>query len=214
MKRILSLAVGFLLTGVYAAAAPNPAEATEVDYYSVGEYGLVKYPDVGALCPEQGVRDVYASCRAQRELFQKARAHAVDSRKLLLIGYGADWCIWCKVSDRYLDGAVSKQEGGSAESNARLARNLAEYVAETFVVLHVDSDKKSETAPLMQEIGAGRWVGPAVPVFVVLDPRSGAVEEARLVEAEKPASAGYVGYDRVLVLKELLRAASAVRQGS
>lgn len=214
MKRTLSLTVAFLLTGVIAAAAPKPVSATGADDFTVGEYGLVKYPNVAALCPDQGIRDVYASCRAQGELFQKARAHAVDSRKLLLIGYGADWCVWCKVSDRYLEGAVSKQEDGSPESKARLARNLAEYVAETFVVLHVDSDKKAETAPLMKEIGAGRWIGPEVPVFVVLDPRSGAVEEARLVKAEKPASAGYVGYDRVLVLRELLRAASAVKQGS
>ena len=214
MKRILSLPAAFLLAGVVAAVASSPAATVEADYYTVSEYGLVKYPNVGALCPEQGVRDVYASCRKQGELFKRARAHAVESRKLLLIGYGADWCVWCKVSDRYLDGAVSKQEEGSAESNLRLAGNLASFVAETFVVLHIDSDKKAETKPLMKAIGAGEWIGPAVPVFVVLDPRSGSVEEARLVEAEKPQSAGYVGYDRVLVLKELLRAASTVRQGS
>lgn len=214
MKRILPFTAAFLFILAAVVAAPNPAPASEVDYYTVGEHGLVKYPNVAALCQAQGPRDIYASCQAQRELFQKARAHAADSRKLLLIGYGADWCVWCKVSDRYLDGAVSKQEEGSAEGNLRLAGQLAEYVAETFVLLHIDSDKKAETTPLMQEIGAGRWVRPAVPVFVVLDPGSGAVEEARLVEAEKPASTGYVGYDRVLVLKELLRAASAVRQGS
>lgn len=214
MKRILSLPAAFLLAAAVAAVVSNPTAASEADYYTVGEHGLVKYPNVGALCPEQGIRDVYASCREQREIFRRARAHAVESRKLLLVGYGANWCVWCKVSDRYLDGAVSKQEEGSAESNLRLAGNLAAFVAETFVVLHIDSDKKAETTPIMEEIGAGQWVRPAVPVFVVLDPRSGAVEEARLVEAEKPASAGYVGYDRVLVLKELLRAASMVRQGS
>ena len=214
MKRFMSIPVAFLLAGLAAAVASNPATAVEADYYSVGEHGLVKYPNVGALCPEQRVRDVYASCRKQGELFERARAHAVESKKLLLIGYGADWCVWCKVSDRYLDGAVSKHEEGSAESSSRLAGNLASFVAETFVVLHVDSDKKAETAPLMQGIGAGAWIGPAVPVFVVLDPLSGAVEEARLVEAEKPQSAGYIGYDRVVMLKELLRAASMVRQGS
>ena len=214
MKRNLSLSVAFLFVCLGLAAIPNPGAASGTDYFTVGEHGLVKYPNVGTLCPAQSHRDIYASCRAQDELFRKARAHAVESRKLLLIGYGADWCIWCKVSDRYLDGAISKHEKGSVESNARLARNLAEYVAETFVVLHVDSDKKTATTALMQETGAGRWGGPAVPAFVVLDPGSGAVEEARLVEAEKPESAGYVGYDRVLVLKELLRAASAVRQSS
>ncbi|MDJ0942210.1 MAG: hypothetical protein QNJ30_02005 [Kiloniellales bacterium] len=214
MKRILPLPVTVLFAFWVAGALSAPTVAAEPDYFTVGDHGLVKYPNVGALCPAQGPRDVYASCRKQRELFQKARDHAIGSEKLLLIGYGADWCVWCKVSDRYLEGAVSKQEQGSPESNLRLARNLAEFVAETFVVLHVDSDKKAETTPLMKEIGAGRWVRPAVPVFVVLDPRSGALEEARLVEAEVPAGAGYVGYDRVEMLKELLRAASMVRRSS
>ncbi len=214
MKRILPLPIAVLLACCAAATMSGRPAAAETGYFVVGEHGLVKYPNVGALCPEQGVRDIYASCLRQRDLFRKARAHAVDSQKLLLIGYGADWCIWCKVSDRYLEGAVSKQEEGSADSNLRRARNLAEFVAETFVVVHVDSDKKAETAPLMRDIGAGQWVGPAIPVYVVLDPRSGAVEEARLVEAEKPASAGYVGYDRVEMLRELLRAASMVRQSS
>jgi hypothetical protein len=214
VKRILPLPIVVLFAVWVAATVPIRAVAAEPDYFVVSEHGLVKYPNVGALCPAQGVRDVYASCLGQRDLFEKARAHAVESRKLLLIGYGANWCVWCKVSDRYLEGAVSKQEQGSADSNLRQAKNLAEFVAQTFVVLHVDSDKKAETNPLMQEIGAGQWAGPAVPVFVVLDPRSGAVEEARLVETEKPASAGYVGYDRVEMLRELLRAASMVRQSS
>lgn len=214
MKRILPLPIVVLFAFWVAATVPIRSVAAEPDYFVVGEHGLVKYPNVGALCPAQGVRDVYASCLGQRDLFEKARAHAVESRKLLLIGYGANWCVWCKVSDRYLEGAVSKQEEGLADSNLRQAKNLAEFVAETFVVLHVDSDKKAETNPLMQEIGAGQWAGAAVPVFVVLDPRSGAVDEARLVETEKPASTGYVGYDRVEMLRELLRAASMVRQSS
>ena len=214
MKRILPLPIAVLFAFWVAAIVPVWPASGQTSYFVVGDHGLVKYPNVGALCPEQGARDIYASCLRQRDLFERARAHAVESEKLLLIGYGADWCVWCKVSDRYLEGAVSKQEEGSADSNQRLARNLAEFVAEAFVIVHVDSDKKAETAPLMQEIGAGQWAGRAVPVFVVLDPKSGAVEEARLVEAEKPASAGYVGYDRVEMLRELLRAASMVRQSS
>ncbi len=214
MKRILPLPIAVLFACWVAASVSIRPAAAETDHFVVGEHGLVKYPNVGALCPAQGVRDVYASCLRQRDLFERAQAHAVESKKLLLIGYGANWCVWCKVSDRYLEGAVSKQEEGSADSNLRQAKSLAEFVAETFVVVHVDSDKKAETAPLMKEIGAGEWAGAAVPVFVVLDPRSGVVEEARLVETEKPASAGYVGYDRVEMLRELLRAASMVRQSS
>lgn len=214
MKRIWLLPIALLFISMGAGLAGAPKAAAESRAYSVGEHGLVKYPNIGALCPDQGYRDAFATCLPQQEIFQEARAHAARSGKLLLVDYGANWCVWCLVVDRYLEGEAGVGEEGDDETNTRLAQPLGEFVADTFVMVHLNADKKAEVNPLLTELGAGRFIGQAVPAFIVLDPKSGAFEEARLVEAEKPQSVGYIGYDRAVILKELLRAASAVSAGS
>ena len=56
MKRILPLPIAVIFACWVAASVSIRPAAAETDHFIVGEHGLVKYPNVGALCPAQGVR--------------------------------------------------------------------------------------------------------------------------------------------------------------
>ena len=199
--------LGLLLAGTLAAWGVLGAPAlAETEQFAIGEAGLVRYPNVQGLCPEQEPRDVYATCLQQEDVFRSARAHAKARDKLLLVDYGADWCIWCRVIDLYFEGRIGVQYETPTEEHAEQARQLALFLRDTFVLVHINSDKEAEARQVLGSIGAENLVGKPIPAFIVLDPASGATERALLEEAELPVDGSFHGYDRAKLLLELRRA--------
>ena len=207
--RILPLVLLVWASGA-AAQDQGPAEL-DADYFTVGRYGLVSYPNVALLCPKQPAGNLFATCLPQEKVFQKARAHAAAENKLLLVDYGADSCIWCGVIDRYFDGDIGVQHEQIDHLDFGLSGQLARTMSKTFILVHINSEVEAEARQVMAGIGAEAVVGGPIPAFIALDPATGATERAYLEKAENPVAGEYHGYDRGKLLTELRRAAKLLR---
>jgi len=51
-----------------------------------------------------GSATIYDECGDQLALFRTALARANAENKVLLVEYGAEWCIWCHVFNAYING--------------------------------------------------------------------------------------------------------------
>ncbi|MDO4627402.1 MAG: DUF255 domain-containing protein [Pasteurellaceae bacterium] len=55
-----------------------------------------------------GLAKLYDECSNQNTILQAAIQAAQMHHKNVLIIYGAEWCIWCHVFDKYIRGQVKK----------------------------------------------------------------------------------------------------------
>lgn len=51
-------------------------------------------------CNDSG--KIYKVCEDQKNIFQRNAKLAIDTQRLMLITFGADWCAWCKSMDKVL----------------------------------------------------------------------------------------------------------------
>ena len=212
MLRLIRALPLLLLLSASGAAAQSPAPSElDTDYFTVGRYGLVSYPHVALLCPRQQAGNLFATCLPQDEIFRRARDHAAAENKLLLVDYGADSCIWCGVIDQYFDGMIGIQYEQLDHLDFGFAKMLAEFLADNFILVHINSEVEPEARQVMSGIGAEAVVGGPIPTFIALDPATGATERAYLENAENPVDGDYHGYNRTKLLTELRRAAAALR---
>lgn len=102
-----------------------------------------------------GAAKLYDECANQVDILKSAISAANDENKKVLIVYGGEWCIWCHVLDnyfhgkfrsfdyqwRYSDGDIQKWLMRERVSPADIedARALNEYVANNFVVAHIEN---------------------------------------------------------------------------
>ncbi len=213
MPRVIrALPLVFLVWASGAAAQDQGPAELDSDYFTVGRYGLVSYPNVALLCPKQQPGSLFATCLPQATIFEKARAHAAAENKLLLVDYGADSCIWCGVIDRYFDGDIGVQHEQIDHLDFGFSRMLAQTMTKNFVLVHINSEVNAEARGVMAGIGAEAVVGGPIPAFIALDPASGATERAYLEKAENPVEGEYHGYNRTKLVIELRRAANALRK--
>ncbi len=210
MIRVMALIL--LLSGIGAAAQGLSAADLDSDYFTVGRYGLVSYPNVAKLCPKQPAGSLFANCLPQAEIFERARDHAAAEKKLLLVDYGADSCIWCAVIDQYFDGNIGVQHEQIDQLDFGFSRLLAQTMSRNFILVHINSKQEAEAREVMAGIGAEAVVGEPIPVFIAVDPASGATERAYLENAENPVEGKYHGYDRTKLSIELRRAARVLRE--
>lgn len=211
LRVIRGLPLLLLVWGAAAAAQSQGAAEPSSDYFTVGRYGLVTYPNVALLCPKQQPGNLFATCLPQAEVFQKARDHAAAENKLLLVDYGADSCIWCGVIDQYFDGNIGVQHERLDHLDFGFAKVLAETMAENFILVHINSEREAEARQVMAAIGAEAVVGGPIPAFIAFDPATGATERAYLENAENPVEGAYHGYDRTKLTAELRRAVKVLR---
>ncbi len=212
MRRFTRVLPLLLLLSAMDAAAQSPGVADlDSDYFTVGRYGLVSYPNVALLCPKQQAGSLFATCLPQAEVFQRARDHAAAENKLLLVDYGADSCIWCGVIDQYFDGNIGIQHEKIEHLDFGFSRMLAQTMSKNFILVHINSEVEAEAREVMAGIGAEAVVGGPIPAFIALDPASGATERAYLEKAENPVDGEYHGYNRTKLVTELRRAARVLR---
>jgi len=208
--RVLTLVL--LLSGLEAAAQSPGAADLDSDYFTVGRYGLVSYPNVALLCPKQPAGSLFAACLPQDEIFRRARDHAAAENKLLLVDYGADSCIWCGVIDQYFDGNIGIQHEQIDHLDFGFSRLLAQTISKNFILVHINSEVEAEARQVMTGIGAEAVVGGPIPAFIALDPPTGATERAYLENAENPVEGEYHGYNRTKLAAELRRTVRELRK--
>lgn len=190
-----------VLTAVLVTAAFAPGPVTS----RTGAYGLTSFPDAPRLCGDP--TKLFAKCRSQTDIALAALAEAKAQNKALLVEVGADWCVWCLVIDRYIngwfvEGAEPRTAGTKADAEA-----LARFAAANFVVVKLDSGP--EIVPAMRRLGIPYTPSKPVPAFYVV--HGGKAREATIVRAELPARGEYRGYSRQGVLAQIRKALHAVR---
>ena len=96
-----------------------------------------------------GTATIYDECGDQLALFREALARANAENKVLLVEYGAEWCIWCYVFNAYINGdkgrfryryaSAKEPEAWSTrtfeeDDDVAGAEELRDFVARHFVV--------------------------------------------------------------------------------
>lgn len=116
----------------------------------------------------EGVAKLYDECGSQVEIIQAAVAKAAETEKTVLVVYGAEWCVWCFVFDAYIKGnyrehyyewehdktlkkwVMAKKSNQSARANAK---RLNQFVADNFVIAHIEADHAPDGAEAMNSVG-------------------------------------------------------------
>src|SRR5215467_14534017 len=87
--------VAYLMRDLASTSAPVP---------SVPHYDITTVPaELDRAC-RRGRAKLYDECSDQLSLFETATTRAVAEGKVPLVSYGAEWCIWCHVFERYIHG--------------------------------------------------------------------------------------------------------------
>jgi hypothetical protein len=201
LTRAVAAAAALLL-----AAGPVMAETGAVPG-RVNPYGLSSYPDAARTCPHLP-RSQFARCVAQSDILNSASARARTSGKRVLVLVGADWCVWCVVLNRYIDGWADPAMEPMAAGTAGDADTLARFVARNFVVaeLNAESTDIEETLKRAQLTPAALRELPAA--FVI---SHGAVQviDFRRAELNKGPNKGYSRMALLRILRQTVTLAEA-----
>ena len=171
-----------------------------------------------------GSAKIYDECSDQRTLFHEALSEARRTDKVLLVSYGAEWCIWCHVFNAYVTGTsgmfahtysdqddVTRDtavmfETPSAEMEKE-ARALEAFVADNFVMLHLEYRYSTGADAVVAATGFDpdqiRWL----PfIFTVSQDGAFAMElDHDLVEERREGVFWFRGYRRGALLAELTK---------
>ena len=149
--------ISFSLVSVNVSAAGNGR------FFDVEAYPLT----LDAACRE-GVAKLYDECGSQVDIVNAAMTAAAAKDKTVLVVYGAEWCVWCFVFDSYIQGEYREhyyewardQElekwvmtQKSNEGAKPDARRLNQFVAENFVIAHIEGDKAPDGADAINALG-------------------------------------------------------------
>jgi len=178
-----------------------------------------------------GKAQIFDECGDQLTLFKTALARANLEHKVLLVEFGAEWCIWCHVFDAHINGehhrftytygtpdepesrqTTTFKEGKGAD--ARAANALREFVAANFVIVHIDAAYAPNSDHVLEASGASERYDETLPFIFSVDQRgkfaqkfmSDAVEKRRDTESD-----WYRGYDRAGLLAQLTSMRDAAR---
>lgn len=170
----------------------------------------------------RGRAKVYDECSDQWLVFEAAAKRAATENKVLLVSYGAEWCIWCHVFTKYIHGDKTRFEytyGAPEEPEERStstiyerekrdvsgeAASLNAYVARSFVVVHIESYYANGN-DVLKRTGAAPFAGTWIPFIFTVD-RSGryaAHLEHDIVQLRRDTEDWYRGYDRRKLMIEL-----------
>jgi hypothetical protein len=216
-----SLTIGLAIIGAVTACGESAtAELISVNIYPVA---------ISDSCRD-GVAQIYDECSDQTVILHEARESAEATGKSVLIVYGAEWCIWCHVFEKYVRGQsrnyeysfeykgesqhwpMRERENQSAESDAR---ELNKYVADNFVIANIEGYYSPNGTEVIADTGYDVNNLDFVPLFIVLDADgkyAGHMQSVDLINGlEIRADSGeeYRGYDRKLLLRELKKLRNA-----
>lgn len=157
-------------------------------------------------------------------LLDAAKQTAQAQGKIVLVAYGAEWCVWCHSFAQTIAGmagpTVVYHEGEAYEmdelstSQPELAEELRAYDEATFVVVHIEAKYSPDSESVMAAVGAPIALG--IPqVFTLKDGQYAAemrsVDDLPGLERRADLFLFYRGYDRAILLDELKRIAAAAQ---
>src|SRR5215813_4580676 len=201
------------------------AQMTAAPAPSVSESRITTIPSNLDPACRTGRATLYDECSDQLSIFDTAMKRAAAENKVLLISYGAEWCIWCHVFAKYIHGERTRFEYTYGRPDAPEARQtptiferekrdvkadaaaLNAYVARSFVVVHIEGQYAANGAAITEKTGAAAFMSNAIPFIFAVD-RSGqyaAHFKSETVEIRRDTDDWYRGYDRRKLLAELQR---------
>ncbi|MEM1086499.1 MAG: hypothetical protein AAGH90_02125 [Pseudomonadota bacterium] len=220
-RRLLAAALGISALSACGDGATSSqiSVSEEVEYAAITTFPI----SLDRQC-RGGEQEMYDECGDQMDLFESAMIKANSQNKTLLVSFGAEWCIWCHVFDKYIKGEAGQftytfGEPGDAraqtetlyerrdEATARKeAKELNEFIAENFVLVHIESDYAPGGWDVLDQAGAANYFDNWVPFIFVTD-RSGAfvaqLPHGPIEERRDGMFDWYRGYDRPLMLSRL-----------
>jgi len=172
-----------------------------------------------------GRAKLYDECSDQLAVFETARKRAAAENKILLVSYGAEWCIWCHVFDKYIHGEKSRFEYTFGSPDAPEARETATiferekedvtadaamlnaYVGSSFVIAHIDAQYAPHGSSVLRKTGAAPHADDSLPFIFAVDckGRYAGHIDPDLTEIRRDTDDPYRGYDRRKLLTELQR---------
>jgi hypothetical protein len=173
----------------------------------------------------RGRATLYDECSDQLAVFDTAVTRAAAENKVLLVSYGAEWCIWCHVFEKYIRGEKSRfayTYGSASAPEARKTSTIFEreksdvsadaaalnaYVASSFVVVHIDEQYAPNNLAVLKNTGAIEYADNSIPFIFTVD-RKGLYAghlDHDLVENRRDTDDWYRGYDRGKLMAELQR---------
>ena len=194
--------------------APTPVPAPRI---------YVSYPErIDPACRD-GKATLFDECGDQIALFEAALARARLEKKVLLVEFGAEWCIWCHVFETHVNGehttfdytygapdepearySATFREG--RDSDAALASQLRQFVADNFVIAHVDCAHAPNGYELLDHVEAADRNPRGIPYIFSVDAtgRFAAKFDHDSIEKRRDADDDwYRGYDRRGLLAQL-----------
>lgn len=151
------------------------------DSVEVRPPAYVAYPaTIDSQCREGRAR-MFDECGDQLALFEQAHARAKTDGKVLLVEFGAEWCIWCHVFDSHINGESGKFrytygspdepderytrtfKEGSVWVDTQAASELRDFVAANFVVVHIELQYSPNGYAVLEGSGADTHFPGSVP---------------------------------------------------
>ena len=185
-------------------------------------FPIIMFPEKISSDCRDGRAKLYDECGDQLQLFTDALAQANAESKVLLVSYGAEWCIWCHVFKAYIEGKTDRftYTYGNPETDdvwtdtlrekakddvSQDAQSLARYVSENFVIVHVEYRYALNGDEAVSQARAWDAYDNNIPYIFSVD-QSGVFASAfqhENVEIRREGFDWYRGYDRKKLLEEL-----------
>lgn len=167
-----------------------------------------------------GTATIYDECGDQLALFHEALARANAENKVLLVEYGAEWCIWCHVFNAYINGdkgrfrytyaSAKEPEAWSTrtfeeDDDVAGAEELRDFVARHFVVVRIDAQYAPNGADVLEQSGAAEHFGGGLPFVFTVDTHGhyAATFEGKGLEKRRGSFNWYRGFHRDTMLRVL-----------
>ena len=207
------------------APAPRPAPVPRI---------YVSYPErIDPACRD-GKATLFDECGDQIELFKSALARAKLEKKVLLVEFGSEWCIWCHVFETHVNGEHTTFEytyGGpedpdtrytatfkeGSDSDAAVASQLRQFVAASFVIAHIECDHAPNGYEVLDLVEAAERNPRGIPYIFSVDATGRYAREFNHDAVEKRRDAGddwYRGYDRRGLIRQLTEMRDAALAGT
>lgn len=170
-----------------------------------------------------GLAQIYDECSDQVDILEQARITANNQNKRVLLVYGAEWCIWDHVFNKYIQGGIAgfnyqwranegdfvqwKMKEKVTKSDYKDAEALNHFVSNNFVVVNIESNY-ANGKDVLEKVGYLDDIY-YIPTIMVLN------ENGRFIEKLPPTSSidglqiresngeEYRGYNRKILLNKL-----------
>ncbi|WP_367111966.1 hypothetical protein [uncultured Psychrobacter sp.] len=230
MKRLKStlsplfaiMALSLLASG--CASSDKPLESASSNTVIQSTLPITHFPTVVPKDCGDGQAKLYDECANQVDILKSAIVTAKAENKNVLIVYGGEWCIWCHVLDNYFKGKFrafdyrwrdnysdvqtwSMREKVS-QNEIKDAKQLNTYVANNFVVAHIDNSYANGNEAI-----AITGLDPAevyfYPFIVVLDSSGKYVDymvptdAIKGFEIRESGGEEFRGYNRSILIEQL-----------